>query len=81
MLLLGAVVVAALLALRGSRGAPAFALAAVLVAIAVDSALRGELLRDPLFWGVLGLAAAAARPAPLVIPGQAVPGSAVQSAA
>jgi hypothetical protein len=70
LLLLGAVVVAALVALRGTRGPAGFALVAALVAIAVDSTFRGELLRDPLFWGVLGLAAAAARPAPPVTPGR-----------
>ena len=55
LLLLGAVVVAALVTLRGSRGPAGFALVAGVVAIAVDSTFRGELLRDPLFWGVLGL--------------------------
>jgi hypothetical protein len=70
LLLLAAVVVAALGALRGARGPAGFAIVAALVAIAVDSIFRGELLRDPLFWGVLGLAAAAARPAPPVTPGR-----------
>jgi hypothetical protein len=68
--LLAAVVVAAFAALRGARGPAGFAVVAALLAIAVDSAFRGELLRDPLFWGALGLAAAAARPAPPVTPGR-----------
>jgi hypothetical protein len=70
LILLAAVVVAALATLRGQRGAAGFALVGVLVAIAVDSVFRGELLRDPLFWGALGLAAAAARPAPALTPGR-----------
>jgi hypothetical protein len=60
--LLGATFVAAFAALRARRGAGVAALVAALLAIAVDSTLRGDLLRDPLFWGTLGLAAAASRP-------------------
>ena len=81
-LLLGAVVVAALDAAPRAWPGGVRAIVAALVVIAVDGTFRGELLRDPLFWGVLGLAAAASRPAPVVVPNwQAVLGAAIQSAA
>jgi hypothetical protein len=73
LLLLVAVVIAAFVALRSTRGPAGFAAVAALVAISVDSVFRGELLSDPLFWGVLGLAAAAARPAPSTAPGRPAP--------
>jgi hypothetical protein len=82
LVLLAAVVVAALASLRRTRGAGGLALVAALVAIAVDSTFRGDLLRDPLFWGVLGLTAAAARrPVRPAAPREAPAGSAVESAA
>lgn len=64
LVLLAAVVLAALAALRRERSVAAVALVATLVAVVVDGAFRGELLSDPLFWGVVGLAAAAARHPP-----------------
>jgi hypothetical protein len=81
LVLLAAVAVAALASLRRTRGAGGLALAVALVAIAVDSAFRGDLLRDPLFWGVLGLAAAAARPVRAATPREGRSGGAVESAA
>ncbi len=65
LVLLAAAIVAAYVGLRAARTAGELALIVAVLAIAVDSVFRGELLRDPLFWGALGLSAAAARPAPV----------------
>lgn len=73
LVLLAAAVVAGLAALRGVRGASGLALLVGLLAIAVDSVFRGQLLRDPLFWGALGLGAAAARSAPVETPSRRPP--------